>query len=246
MERGWGMRGCILFFGNNQIFWIARLQLSANSLSSCSFFYILFSEKKEEGSNVPHSTILRDLRQMRVSFSRLFLIFRVHYFYRFYFLLINKRFSVEEKWRKFLSSPFLFSPQICLKFDETKHRRSYPRLVGQIHLFSLTPLPRITRQIFSTFPPRRWRSGGWKLCEELRRETTALWNENDGKVSDRERSSLCLSRVSVPITVAGRNFDQASKNETRERGNFCRGLRCAFPGNISRIFVSDDIWTKRD
>lgn len=181
MERGWGMRGCILFFGNNQIFWIAGLQLSANSLSSCSFFYILFSEKKEEGSNVPHSTILRDLRQMRVSFSRLFLIFRVHYFYRFYFLLINKRFSVDEKF-PFVSFPFFPSDLSQIRRNETSSivspigrsnsplfaDSSSPNHASDFFHVSSAEMEEWGLEIMRGTPERNYRSVEWKRWKSFR------------------------------------------------------------------------------
>lgn len=58
MERAWGMRGCILFFGNNQIFWIAGPDSREIlfHLAIFSFFFFLhssFREKREQ-----HSVIL--------------------------------------------------------------------------------------------------------------------------------------------------------------------------------------------
>lgn len=58
MERAWGMRGCILFFGNNQIFWIAGPDSREIlfHLAIFSFFFFLYSSFREKREQ--HSVIL--------------------------------------------------------------------------------------------------------------------------------------------------------------------------------------------
>lgn len=53
-ERAWAMRRCILFFANNEIFWIARANSRKMAFSLLSYSFVLFHRKKlrrEKGGN---------------------------------------------------------------------------------------------------------------------------------------------------------------------------------------------------